>query len=169
MRNRALVLASSIFIAGAISAQTATNGTIPDNILYRALFQRVAAQKALADRVAAQGKNDSAARTALRDQAGLSATEYAILESTALDYLKAHYAYFAAQGQILQAIKSAGVPSTSAQKSQLAALAANHVAMEQANIDQLRTALGARFQTLDAWARSAILPNVGLKPMKGVK
>jgi hypothetical protein len=89
MRNHIPAVTSSIFIAGAILAQTATNGAIPDNILYRALFQRVAAQKALADRVAAQGKNDSAARTALRDQAGLSAAEYAILESTALDYLKA--------------------------------------------------------------------------------
>lgn len=140
---------------------------VPDVILYRALFQRVTSQKTFADHIAAQGKNDSAARIALRDQAGLSAQEYATLESTARDCLAAHSTYLAQRSQMFTAIQAAAAPATASQKAQLAKLAADDDAMSQAHIAQLHTGLGdARFQALDAFARSAILPHIVYKPIK---
>jgi hypothetical protein len=136
---------------------------------FRAYFAQIMAIESLADRLKAQGKDDTTARGAIQKDAGLSAQEAGLLKEVA-QQCNADYAAQTAVGT--SAVNSlrqqyppvAGAPSPPAVTQQLAALEAQRTAIVAGCMQQLQTAMGhVRFGYLDLY----VLVRVGRKLKQG--
>jgi len=151
----------------ALFAQAPGSGSVPDKILYAALFHFLADQNAFADRLGAAHKDDKPMRFKMQHDIGLTDAEFLQLRSLALDYVAQEKAYFSNRTQLFDQIKGGGLPATADQKSQGQALENQLESQRQGHMDQLKTALGPdRFKLVDAYARKEVLPHVGYGAMK---
>lgn len=149
--SRILVTALlAAFAVGAAGQQPQVREVIPvpDDAIYDSFFYRVAWLEKLSNTLISQGKNDTAPRSAIRTQAGLSIPEEAALKAIAAD----HGEKIAAIARASKALRAAGAqPSNSPQFEDLCKQREQTIAD---HIGQLREALGPeRFRELDAFVR----------------
>lgn len=129
--------------------------------MYDSLFFRVTWLESLADRLAAEGKTDSAIRAAIRRELGLNPQEESALKEIARAWRTQNEAILASA----RAVTAAAGPAA-ASSAEVQGLMERRIQTVRDHIAQLQGSFGAaRFQEIDAAVRrkSAIRPPAGVR------
>jgi hypothetical protein len=147
------------------SAVSATLPTVPDAVLYAVFFRQMDTLDQFAARIAAEGKNPAYIRDKIRNDAGLSAAEFAILKKVATDCNAA----LAEWNSRVQPLVEAGRRELDSHPGdlrttvdrQLQDATTSRTAIIERHIQTLKAAFGAeRFARFNSWARSTFAPNI---------
>ena len=141
--------------------QTLPAADIPDYVLYDSLLFRVTWLEDLADKLAAEGKADSAIRTAMQRELGLNPQEESALKEIARAWRAQNEAILASA----RAATAAAGPGAG-NSAEVRGLMEQRIQTVRDHIAQLQASFGAaRFQEIDTGVRrkSVIRPPAGVR------
>lgn len=152
---------SSASVPFSLNSQAASSASVPDHVLYRHLFRKIAAFRERAEEWDRQGKNGNALRYLVHRQAGLVSSQAAAFDEILQEYelkavekdeqahriIEAYRAQYP-NGRVPHGEKLAPIPS------QLKVLQAERDAITLHAIERLKSELGpVALARLDAYAR----------------